>query len=79
MTCTPQDPDSASRGFLDLVMEKLQSPIKNSHVSAEALAELIASTAVRYFNEKQIPVTGTEVSPLEVFRASVGRRNGPAT
>ncbi|KAJ0420314.1 hypothetical protein BJY00DRAFT_313252 [Aspergillus carlsbadensis] len=72
ITCTPQNSGSAAQGILDLVMEKLQSPSNNWRVSGETLAEVIASTAVGLFNEKQISVPGTKVSPLEVFRAAIG-------
>ncbi|KAG2417664.1 hypothetical protein HFD88_008883 [Aspergillus terreus] len=72
ITCTAKEPPGAEKSFLKRVLDRLDIRNKESAMSAKSMAELIASTAVELLNEKHIPILGNKVSPLEVFRASIG-------
>jgi hypothetical protein len=72
ITCTSKEPHGADKSFLKRVLDRLDIRNNESAMSAKSMAELIASTAVELLNEKHIPILGNKVSPLEVFRASIG-------
>ncbi|KAL3472813.1 hypothetical protein BJX99DRAFT_261880 [Aspergillus californicus] len=71
ITCTATEPGSADKSFLEHALSELNSHPKDSVVTAKFMTWLIISTAVGFFNSKQIPILGAKKSPLDVFHASI--------
>ncbi|KAL2783079.1 hypothetical protein BJX66DRAFT_345275 [Aspergillus keveii] len=71
ITCTPKEPDSSEKTFLEQVLGKLNPHSNNLTVTPELAAWMVISTAVSFFNRRQIRILGTEKSPLDVFQESI--------
>lgn len=72
ITSTTKQPDDGENSLLQRVLNAVKDQEKNtSSFCARYLAELILNTATSLFSRREISISGTKTSPLDVFRDTI--------